>query len=264
MYMDSRINGIALSGGGARGIAHIGVLKAFEEYKIDFQKVSGASMGAIVGVLYASGYSSDEIARILKEEKIYKWFKIEWFSGGLLSLDRVKDILYKYVKHNDFSKLEKQFSVSISNLNKGKGEMVNKGTNLLEYVIASASVPLLFTPVTINGFSYIDGGLFNNLPTETLVGDSDYIFGSNMMPLDRIEKIDSAKQVADRVFSLAIAQNVWRSRNYCDFFIEPRSIVEFATWDYSKIDELIEVGYKEAIKVIKRFVLSEFKELQKE
>lgn len=253
--------GIALSGGGARGIAHIGVLKAMDEHHISPARVSGTSMGALVGVLYAGGFSPLEISTILKQEKIYKWFKVQWLSAGFLNLSGVKDILFKYLKHDEFEQLEKPFSVGVSNLNTGKGEIINKGNQLLNWVIASASVPIIFTPVQINDQSYIDGGLFHNLPTESLISECDYIVGSNVNPVSRETKVESAKQVGERVFNLAIAQNVWQSRTYCDFFIEPRSIINYSPWDYSKVDELIEIGYKGAKKVITKFIIPELSEV---
>ncbi len=254
--------GIALSGGGARGIAHIGVIKALEENNITIDQVSGTSMGAIVGVLYAAGFSSNEITQLIHDEKIYKWFKVEWFRSGLLSLDGVKEILIKHIGHNEFEKLKRPFYVAVTNLNSGKGEIVNKGSQLMDWVIASASVPIVFTPVGINGFTYVDGGLFHNLPAEALVGETQYIIGSNVNPVAREEKIESAKQVGERVFNLAIAQNVWQSRTYCDYYIEPRSIRNYSPWDYFKVDELIEIGYKSAKKVINKFILPEIEDLK--
>jgi len=263
MNFNPRI-GIALSGGGARGIAHIGVLKALEENNIKISNVSGTSMGAIVGVLFAAGYSSDEIARMLKDEKIYKWFKVEWFSAGFLSLAGVKDILAKYIENDEFGKLSLPFALGVTNLNTGKGEIINSGFNLFDYVIASASVPIVFSPVIINQNSYVDGGLFHNLPSEALVGQCDYIIGSNVNPVGRESKVESVKQVGERVFNLSIAQNVWQSRTYCDFFIEPQKMRDFNAWDYTKVDELIEVGYKAANKIITRFILPELREAVRE
>lgn len=78
--------------------------------------------------------------------------------------------------------------------------------------------------------------------------------------MSRVEEVESAKQVGERVFNLSIAQNVWQSRNYCDFFIEAKDIVKYATWDYFKVDELIEVGYNAANKIIDKYILPELKE----
>jgi NTE family protein len=253
--------GIALSGGGARGIAHIGVLKALEEQGIEVHHIAGTSMGAIVGVLCAAGFKANEIELMIKDEKIYKWFKMEWFRPGLLNLAGVKELLLKYIGYDEFEKLKKPLSVTVSNLNTGKGEMIYSGDHLMDWVIASASVPVVFAPVQVNGFSYVDGGLFHNLPAEPLVGRCSYIIGSNVNPVSHQDKIDSAKQVGERVFNLAIAQNVWQSRTYCDFYIEPRAIVKYSPWDYFKVDDLIEIGYKSANKVIKKFILPEMKNL---
>ncbi len=249
--------GIALSGGGARGIAHIGVLKALEENNINPCCVSGTSMGAIVGVLFAAGYKPQEIIQIFKDEKIYKWFKVEWFKRGFLSLIRVKDILKNYISYDDFESLKKPFSLGVSNLNTGRGEIISRGANLKEWVVASASIPVIFAPIVINDNNYVDGGLFHNLPTEALVGQCHFIVGSNVNPIKREVEVASTKQIGERVFNLAIAQNVWQSRTHCDFFIEPRNIRKFSTWDYSKIDKLIDVGYEAANKIIKNIIVPE-------
>ncbi len=249
--------GITLSGGGARGIAHVGVLKALEENGIYPTCVSGTSMGAIVGVLYAAGYNPNKIEEIFTNEKIYRSFKVEWFSRGFLSLTRVKDILAKYIDVDDFESLKKPFSLGVSNLNTGRGEIINKGDNLKDWVVASASIPVIFSPVNINGNYYVDGGLFQNLPSEALVGQCHFIIGSSVNPITREFKVESTKQVAERVFNLAIAQNVWQSRVYCDFYIEPRHIRHFTTWDYSKVNELIEEGYMAAKRVINNLILPE-------
>ncbi len=249
--------GITLSGGGARGIAHVGVLKALEEHEIFPNCVSGTSMGAIVGVLYAAGFKPCEIEEIFHNEKIYRSFKVEWFSRGFLSLARVKDILAKYIEVDDFESLKKPFSLGVSNLNTGRGEVINKGGNLKDWVVASASIPVIFSPVNINGNYYVDGGLFQNLPSEALVGQCNYIIGSSVNPITREFKVESTKQVAERVFNLAIAQNVYQSRIYCDFFIEPRHIRQYTTWDYSKLDELIEEGYMAAKRVINNMIIPE-------
>ncbi|SMO34725.1 NTE family protein [Saccharicrinis carchari] len=258
--MDNKKIGIALSGGGARGIAHIGVLKALEEYKIEPAYVSGTSMGAIVGVLFAAGLKADEIATLFKDEKIFKWFKVEWFKPGFLSLAGLKEILLKYIGHNKFDKLQRHFFVAVTNLNLGKGQIIQKGDKLIDWVIASAGLPVVFAPVQLDGYMYVDGGVFHNLPAEALLGECDFIIGSNVNPVSRDNKVESAKQVGERVFNLSVSQNVLHSRSYCDFFIEPRDIINYSLWDYFKIDELIEVGYTATQKVIERFILPEFGE----
>ncbi|TAJ15376.1 patatin [Marinilabiliaceae bacterium JC017] len=254
--------GIALSGGSARGIAHIGVLKALEEYQLAPNVIAGTSMGAIVGVLYASGISPDEIAEILKSEKLYNIFGINIFKRGLLNLEPLMELFEKKIGTDDFSVLKKPFYVSVANLNTGRGEIVSHGKNLFRYVIASASLPFIFPPQHINDNTYIDGGLFNNLPAEPLVGRVDRIIGVHVNPNGFEKNLKGARAIAERSFRLAIAQNVKLSRNYCDYYIEPRNIRLFSSWDYKKVDDLIEMGYQATLKSIHQFILPDLADIK--
>lgn len=249
--------GIALSGGAARGIAHIGVLKALEENGIFPQVVSGTSMGAIVGLFYAAGYSPDEMQTILREEKFYRVLGFSFLKSGLFNLDPLKDIFKAKIRENNFSVLKKKLFVAVSNLNSGRVEIKSEGDQLFEYVIASASIPFIFPSQEINGQTYIDGGLFNNLPSECLVGRCDRIIGVNVNYGGIVKEINGTKAIAERTFFLALEQNVKLSRNYCDYYIEPRKLREYTSWNYDMVDELVELGYNRARKNIKQFIIPE-------
>lgn len=251
--------GIALSGGAARGIAHIGVLKALEENGIFPDMVSGTSMGAIVGLFYAAGFSPDEMHKILKEERFYKVLGFNFLKNGLFNLNPLKEIFQEKIKANDFAVLKRQFFVAVSNLNTARVEIVSSGQQLFEYVIASASIPFVFPPQQINGQTYIDGGLFNNLPAECLIGLCDRLIGVHVNYSGIVEEIKGAKAIGERLLSLALEQSVKVSRNYCDFYIEPRKLRNYSSWEYDKVDELVEIGYKKALKNVKQFIIPELK-----
>lgn len=253
--------GIALSGGAARGIAHIGVLKALEEHGIYPEVISGTSMGAIVGLFYAAGYSPDEMHVLLREEKIYKVLGFNFLKSGLFNLEPLKEIFAEKIPNNDFSVLNKTFFVAVSNLNSGRVEIISEGNLLFEYVIASASIPFIFPSQKINEDTYIDGGLFNNLPSECLVGRCDRIIGVNVNYGGYVKEINGSKAIAERTFFLALEQNVKLSRNYCDYYIEPRKLKQYTSWNYDCVDELVELGYKRAQKHIKQFILPELSDL---
>jgi len=249
--------GIALSGGAARGIAHIGVLRALEENGLYPEVISGTSMGAIIGLLYAAGFSPDEMHEILREERFYKVLGFNFKGAGLFNLNPLKEIFEDKIINNDFSALSKEFFVAVSNLNTARVEVISNGTHLFEYVIASASIPFVFPAQNINGQTYIDGGLFNNLPAECLLGRCDRIIGVNVNHNGIVDEVKGARAIAERSFSLALEQNVKLSRNYCDFYIEPRKLRKFSSWEYDKVDELVEIGYNKATKSIKQFIVPE-------
>lgn len=249
--------GIALSGGGARGLAHIGVLKALEENNIFPDIVSGCSMGAIVGVLYAAGKSPYQIAEIFREENPNRIIKPNFNSPGLFHIAGLATTLEHVIKKNDFNALKLQFHISVANLNSGKGEIISSGDQLFEFIIASASIPLIFKPSVINGQTYVDGGLFDNLPSEALIGHCHRIIGSHVNPIGIKHELNGNRAIIERCFQLTIEQNVRVSRGFCDYFIEPRKIREYNLWDFGKSKEIIELGYNEATKVIEQFILPE-------
>ncbi|GET27632.1 patatin-like phospholipase family protein [Prolixibacter sp. NT017] len=246
--------GVALSGGGARGFAHIGALKALEEYGLQPDVVSGTSMGALVGVLYAAGYAPDEISEMIRHEKFYRLIDIRLRKGGLLNLKKVQDLLTEKIEDNDFSALKKPFYVSVANLNTGANEVRHSG-RLFEFVIASSSIPLVFTPQKIDGQTYVDGGLFNNLPADAIRDKVDVIIGIHANHNSPVEEISGTREIAERCFQLSIAQNVEKSRELCDYFIDPPEARRFGTFDFPQIDRIMEVGYQEAVRVLKEEII---------
>ncbi|GET30095.1 patatin-like phospholipase family protein [Prolixibacter sp. SD074] len=246
--------GVALSGGGARGFAHIGALKALEEYGLQPDVISGTSMGALVGVLYAAGYAPEEISEMIRQEKFYRLIDIRPRKGGILNLKKVQDLLTGKIEKNDFSALKKPFYVSVANLNSGENEVRSSG-KLFEFVIASCSIPVIFAPQVIDGKSYVDGGLFNNLPTEAIYEKADVVIGVNVNHNSPVEVIGGSREIAERCFQLGIAQNVEKSRELCDYFVDPPETRRFGTFDFPQIDRIMEVGYQEAVRVLKEEII---------
>jgi len=154
--------GITLSGGAARGYAHIGVLRAFEEAGIDIDFVSGSSMGAIIGLFYAAGKTPDEmmdIAKSIKKRRVVSFGKIHLRKKGL---DYMEQVLKKHIEKQTFDQLEKPFYVCVTNFQSGQYEIISQG-EIMPTIRASAAIPLMYKQQIINGTAYIDGGVVNNL-----------------------------------------------------------------------------------------------------
>ena len=241
--------GIALSGGGARGFAHIGVLKALHKHGVEPGIVSGTSMGSLVGLLYAAGLSLKEIQQLVKREPVVRMVKMAFGKQGFFEMKGVRKILEEVIQEDDFSYLKKPFSLSVSNLNTGQREIISSG-RLIEYVIASCSVPVIFAPVIIDGTTYVDGGLFNNLPAESIRERCSFLIGVNVNPVGKVLQFDGLREVAERSFSLSIDQNVRVSKELCDLLIEPADIRNYTFWDFDKVDEIVEVGYHHTMDVL--------------
>lgn len=242
--------GIALSGGSARGFAHIGVLKALDEHNMSPDIISGTSMGALIGVLYAAGHSTDHILKLVKKDKVYNMVSLRIGQSGFFELDTVRKILKSEIPEDDFSALKKPFYLSVTNLTEGKNEIKGEKGPLFDFVIASCSVPVIILPQIINGKTYIDGGLFDNLPASSIKDKCQTLIGVHVNYNGPMEKIEGISEIAQRTFSLGIEQNVIESRKICDFVIEPEEMKSFTYLDFDRVDELVEVGYKATKRLI--------------
>ncbi|MBN1987347.1 MAG: patatin-like phospholipase family protein [Prolixibacteraceae bacterium] len=241
--------GIALSGGGARGIAHIGVLEALEKYGIKPQIISGTSMGAIVGVFYAAGYSPKEILEIVSSRRFHKLINWHMPFSGLIDMDKVMEVMKDKIEKDDFSALKIPFFCAVTNLNSGLFEIKSEG-NLFQWVLASASIPVVFEPQIIDGQTYVDGGLLNNLPAASIRNKCQVLIGVHVNHNGPEEDVKGLMTVAERCFRLGIAQNVEESKKLCDFLIEPPQTREYTTFNFNKAQEIYEVGFKETEKYI--------------
>lgn len=236
--------GITLSGGGARGIAHIGVLDALEKYGIQPQIISGTSMGAIVGVFYASGYSPKKILEIVASRKFHKLINWHMPFSGLIDMDKVLEIMTELIDFDDFSALKKPFYCAVTNLNSGMVEIKSEG-KLFQWVLASASIPVVFEPQIIDGQTYVDGGLLNNLPAEAIRDKCQILIGVHVNHNGPEKDMKGMMTIAERCFRLGISQNVEDSKKICDFIIEPPSAREFSTFNFNKADEIYQMGFNE-------------------
>ncbi|MEJ5173413.1 MAG: patatin-like phospholipase family protein [Hydrogenothermaceae bacterium] len=235
--------GIVLSGGAVRGLAHIGVLKAIEEYGIKPSVVSGVSAGSIIGLFYSAGYSPSDMEDLAIKTDFKKYIKPSFSKKALFSIDSLDKFLEKYIHYKDISQLPKEFYVAITNLNTASVEYKNSG-DIKKIVRASCSLPILFKPVKIEEFYYIDGGVMNNLPVEPLLGKVDYIIGVEVNPfLPEERDFSNFISIGMRSFYLAIRSNTESRKSLCNLFIQPPALVNvplFATW---KKEDAIKIGY---------------------
>ena len=236
--------GIVLSGGGARGLAHIGVLAALEKHGISPGMVSGSSMGAIVGALYAAGVSTDDMLTIARNRKLHNLFNWSFPKrGGMLSLKILLPVLEAYIPVDSFESLKKKLFITVSNISSGQEEVVSSG-KLFQAVVASASIPIVFEPQIINGQTYVDGGLFNDLPVDPLVGKCRNIIASHVNYNGPNPELTSIRAIAERVYRLAIYQHVHKNFSKCDFIIDPPELREHGIFDFKHIDRLFEIGFE--------------------
>ena len=183
-YSDGARIGYALGGGGARGLAHIGVMKVLEEHGIYPDVIAGTSMGALVGALYASGLRAGDIERALRLDlrRLAMLADVTWSLSGLVKGKRVTAALESFLGDLTFADLKIPFACVATDIVNGQQIIMRSGP-VITAVRASISVPGLFTPVKVRGRYLVDGGLVNMVPVSTCRDmGAEYVVGVNVIP----------------------------------------------------------------------------------
>jgi NTE family protein len=242
--------GVFLSGGGALGFAHIGMLQAMEEVRITPDYVAGASMGALVGAVYSAGHSPEEIKKIVLDEKLYRKSRLFSLSGAkvkgisLSSHKKVRRILEKYIGTDNFAELQRHYMVSVSNLTQSTTEVKDSGSHLIDWVLASMSIPAVFEPVVMDGNIYIDGGSLNHFPTKEIREKVDILIGVDVMPeRDTLVIKNIPDMISSYVHSVAMISGK-EGRALCDYLIDSPAINYYRIMDFQKFEEIYNYGYE--------------------
>lgn len=249
--------GIVLSGGGARGFAHLGVLEALHESGIYPDVISGTSAGALAGVLYADGYSPKEILKLLNVSSRLEFMRPALPREGLLQIGGIIKILKNNLHATTFEELKIPLYVTATDLHNGKAVSFSTG-DLINPVIASASIPVLFQPVVINDICYVDGGVLDNLPINPIEDKCKTIIGSFVNPVGYVEKISGLINIAERTFMLSMSKEIIEKAKKFDLFIAPPELEHFKILDPEKAEELFDVGYNATKEKLKEVDLNKF------
>ena len=241
--------GLALSGGGARGIAHLGMMRALEEKGIRIDCVSGTSVGAIIGALYAQGMAADEILEALLKTRIFPSLRPAWTLRGLLSMERIQALLLNLVPHNRFEDLRRPLTVVATDLQLGKPRYFSSGP-LIPALLASSCVPGMFNPIYLDNTTYVDGGITDNFPVRTLRSQCDFVIGLHCNPVVPVPQARNFRSVLERTLLLAINSNAENSKTFCDLLIEPPELGRFSTFELARARELADIGYRYTSKLL--------------
>jgi len=234
--------GVALGGGFARGIAHIGVLRVLEQEEIPVRAVTGTSVGALIGAAYCSGMSLSELEDIAHKVRFTTFARWTLSRCGFASNDRMISFLTHTVKVKTFEELRIPLGVSATDFNSGEGVVFHSGS-IIDPVRASCAYPGMFLPVEIRGRYLVDGMLSHPVPTRPL----------REMGADRVlavhlkgtwTRAGAPRHLFDVIGqSFAIAQDamscLWREA--ADLVIEP-DVAGFAYDDFRRADDLIRAG----------------------
>ncbi|MDO4727397.1 MAG: patatin-like phospholipase family protein [Bacteroidota bacterium] len=266
--------GLVLSGGGAKGLAHIGVLKVLEEEGVRIDYIAGTSMGAIVGGLYAYGYSATQLDSIFRtidfdelvqdnlprhvksyyeknnSEKFAFTFPIQKakislpvaLSKGQNVYNLLNELLYEARFTNDFSQLHIPFVCMATDVETGKEVMLNNG-NLVDAIMASATLPTLFNPIKIGEQYLIDGGVVNNYPIDKLQDKGlDVIVGVDVQSrLLEHNELFSADKLLRQIINFQMLDAMKHKAEYTDIYLRP-DISKFNVISFRDGEKIIKVG----------------------
>lgn len=244
--------GIVLSGGGARGAAHIGVLQALLEHGIEPTIVSGSSAGAIVGALYAAGFNHEKILDFFAENSsVFHWKKFARKKLGLLDPEKYVDIFGPWLGTKTFEDLEKTLHLCAVDLFAGVPHYFSTGA-LVHPILASAAVPGVFSPVEIEDVWYVDGSTMDNFPIRPLAGQCDFIIGSFVSTQRTVTRADltTTLQLLNRSADLAILGGSIDKFRQTDFMFIPDKLWNYGTFDSKKVPEIYRIGYEYALSKI--------------
>ncbi|MDD2720862.1 MAG: patatin-like phospholipase family protein [Gallionella sp.] len=193
---------LALGGGGARGFAHVGVIKALEAQGIVPDMVVGTSVGSAIGALYAAGYTGFQLQAMsipMKEERVIDW---SWPNRGLFTGKPLQEFINRAVKNAPLEKLRRPFAAVATDLATGE-EIVFRSGNTGIAVSASCAVPGIFQPVVISGRSYVDGGLVKPVPvSEARAMGADFVIAVNISNPPQNNKTESTVEVLLQTFDI--------------------------------------------------------------
>ncbi|AOW20855.1 patatin-like phospholipase family protein [Urechidicola croceus] len=270
--------GLVLSGGGAKGFAHLGALKVLEEAGVRVDYIGGTSMGAIIGSMYASGYTVREMDSLLQvldfdkimqdiiprkskpfyEKQIGEKYALTFpvkngkigipkaLSKGQNVLNLVSQLLQHVDTIDDFNKLPIPFLCIATNLETGEQELLRNGF-LPKAVQASGAFPTLLEPVEINGKLLVDGGVVNNFPVEEVRAmGADIIIGIDLKSdYQNKSGLNSAVEIINQIINFQMYKNHDDRIDKTDLYVHP-DMHEYTVTSFDKFDEIIKIGEESA------------------
>lgn len=237
--------GLAFSGGGAKTIAQLGVLQALIENDLEPSVMAASSGGAISALFYATGHSPGEMLELILDAGAYAFLSPNFKGGGLFNMSRARKFYHRHLDDVTFSDLEIPVYVATTDLRTGRTIYFSEG-DIVEPLIASTSIPVLYSPVEYMGHLLTDGSLSNNLPYEPLVDKCDKIIGVLTSGFEKDFKSTSMRSMVNRVIEITTYNDAAEKGARVDLLIEPPGLASYGVLSISKAEELFEIGYEYA------------------
>ncbi|WP_319475765.1 patatin-like phospholipase family protein [Marispirochaeta aestuarii] len=251
MFSKKKI-GLTLSGGAARGFAHIGVLKVLQENSIPIHYVTGTSVGSIVGALICGGYGWEEILKIARDLKWSELVRPTLSGMGLVKSDRLENFINDLLGSVEFRDLEIPLRVVAVDLNKAE-ELIFDSGSVARAVRASSSVPGIFEPVQEKKRVLVDGGVINNLPCSLArkMGAQKVIAVDLNANPSNDQPPENLLDITYRSFAIMLNNSSMEGRSNADIVIQPE-LHDYNYHDLSKADDMVRKGEEAAQAQIKR------------
>lgn len=244
--------GLALGGGAAKGIAHIGVLKAFEEEHIPIHCISGTSVGALVASYHAFGRPAESILSICSTLNLSKILNFTLERGGLFSTNAIRDMIHRDLGDVRIEDANIPLAICATDIETGEQLIFREG-NLADVVCASMAVPGLFVPVEINGRTLVDGGLVENVPISPLAKmGAGITVAVDLSHVSRYPKPDNTFDVITNAINIGIDFNTRKQLKNADIAV-PLDLSGYSlTNNADRVEELYQEGYQPMKKTIRR------------
>ncbi|GAA0842737.1 patatin-like phospholipase family protein [Marinobacter szutsaonensis] len=244
--------GLALGGGAAKGIAHIGVLKAFEEEQIPIHCISGTSAGALIASYYAFGRPAESILSICSTLNLSKIINFTFERGGLFSTDNIRAMIHRDLGDCRIEDARIPLAICATDIETGEQLVFRKG-NLADAVCASMAVPGLFVPVEVDGRVLVDGGLVENVPISPLESmGAGITVAIDLSHVSRYPKPHDTFDVITNAINIGIDFNTRKQLNNADIVV-PLDLSQYSLTNNAKcVDELYMEGYHPMKEKIRR------------
>lgn len=234
--------GIAFSGGGARGFAHAGALKALEEMGLRPDIIAGVSAGSVVCALYAGGLKPEQMLDVFANQKFSDLCQLSVPKNGFFTMEGFKRLIRESVPYSKIEELPVPTLICATDMDNGEPVVFNSG-ELSERVAASCCIPIVFQPIKIDGTRYIDGGVLHNLPAWAIRERCKYLIGLNCSSMPRRKYKDTLLDIAQASYNLAVKSNTRADMALCDLAIDMPEIANYKVFNLKEINKVFRQGY---------------------
>ena len=235
--------GLALSGGGARGFAHLGALYALEELGIRPDIVAGVSAGSIAATLYGSGLKPMEIMRCFMKARFWDFCEINMPSAGFFTMNGFQEFMKENLLVKRLDDCPTPTVVCATDLDHCVPVQWRQGT-IAPRVMASCCMPVVFKPIVIDGVHYVDGGVLHNVPAWAIRNETSHLIGINVSPQTKPQRTSgNIIDVASRSFHLMSRNNAENDIKLCDTIVSVDSIADMGVFTLKEKERMFKSGY---------------------